>query len=268
MFKEYKAEHSENRMEHEGDVVYARKNYYKYKPGNLIFLFKGRYEWMNKYIGKGDKVLEVGCGTGISKDFLRKDAKILLTDYATHPWIDKKVDALNTPFKKNTFDVIYCSNMVHHVPFPLKFFKEMNRILKPDGYLLIQEINCSFMMRVILRAMRHEGWSFNANPYDLKKSATDEKDLWSANCAIPNLLFDDLKKFNQKVPFFEVIETHFSEFFIFPLSGGVIAKTKTIQLSLPLLEMIRRIDNLLISLSPSFFALQRRIALRKNDNSS
>ncbi len=267
IWKKYKAEHSENRMKHEGDVVHARNSYYKNKPTNLYFLFKERYGWMNKYIKKGDKVLEIGCGTGISKDFLRKDAKVLLTDFADHPWVDRKVDALNTPFKKNTFDVIYCSNMIHHVPFPFKFFKEMHRILKSEGYLLIQEINCSISMRILLRAMRHEGWSFDADPYDLIKPATDEEDLWSANCAIPNLLFDDLRTFNKKIPFFDVKETKFSEFFLFPISGGVIAKTKTINLPISVLKIINKIDNFLTYLSPSLFALQRRIVLKKNDNS-
>ena len=37
-------------------------------------------------------------------------------------------------FKDNTFDYVIASNMIHHVPYPIKFFKEMNRILKKMDY--------------------------------------------------------------------------------------------------------------------------------------
>ncbi len=263
MLKRYISKHEENKLSHEGDVVYARKFYYSKKPNNLIFLLKKRFTWMNKYINKEDKVLEVGCGSGISRDFIRKDCNLLLTDFAEHPWVEKKVDALDTKFKNNSFDAVYCSNMIHHVPFPKKFFIEMHRILKPEGFLLIQEINCSFMMKLLLILNKHEGFDFEINPYSLKKPATNEDDLWSANCAIPNLLFDNVKKFKKEIPNFEIIEQTFSEFLIFPLSGGVIAKKKTINLPNGLLKIVDLIDRMLIFISPKIFALQRRIVLKK-----
>jgi SAM-dependent methyltransferase len=262
ILKEYKPEHKDNRMMNEGDVVKARENYYRYKPNNLYFLLGKRFSWMNRYIKKGDRVLEVGCGTGVSKDFIRKDCKLLLTDFAEHPWIEKKVDALNTPFADNSFDVIFCSNMIHHVPFPKKFLMEMSRILKPKGYLLIQEINCSIMTQFILKLMRHEGWSYNADVYNMDIPSTDEKDLWSANCAIPNLLFDSVKGFQANVPFFSIRKQEFSEFFVMFLSGGVIAKSKTINFPFFFLKLIDKIDNLLISFFPDIFPFQRRIVLK------
>ena len=262
MIQKFKPEHKENRLKHEGDVVYARSQYYKDMPTNLQFLFKKRFEWMNNFIRKGDKVLEVGCGTGVSKDFIRKDCDVLFTDFAEHHWIDKKVDALNTKFSDNTFDVILCSNMIHHIPFPKRFFLEMRRILKSEGYLLIQEINCSFMMKKLLKVTRHEGWDLTADVYDLNHPANDEKDLWSANCAIPNLLFDNIKKFKKEISFFQIKEQKFSEFFIFPLSGGVVAKLKIINLPFFILKIIDKIDNFLIYLFPTIFALQRKIILK------
>lgn len=263
LFEAYRPKHYENRLGHEGDVAGARENYYKYKPSNLAFLFKKRYEWMNDYIRPGDQVLEVGCGTGISRDFIRNDANVLLTDFADNPWLDKKVDALDTKFPDDKFDVVYCSNMIHHVPFPKKFFREMHRILKPGGFLLIQDINASVAMRTILRAMRHEGWDYTADVFSTDIPCTDRNDLWSANCAISSVLFRNHKKFSEEVDYFDLKSDRYSEFIIFPLSGGVIAKAKTVNLPFYVLRMVDKIDSIFVRTLPEFFAMQRQVVLQK-----
>ena len=153
--------------------------------------------------------------------------------------------------------------MIHHVPYPMKFFKEMYRILKPSGYLIIQEINASLLMRAILRLMRHEGYSFDINVFNEKTVCTNPEDLWSANVAIPNLLFDNIKNFQRMVPYFEVQRATFSEVFTFLNSGGVIAKTFHIPLPWFLLELLNIVDQFLCFLHPHIFALQRQIVLRK-----
>jgi SAM-dependent methyltransferase len=217
---------------------------------------------MNKYIKNSDKGIEVGCGTGVSKFFI-KNKNLRLTDYSNKDWLDvKEVDALNTPFAVNSFDYVISSNMIHHVPYPNKFFREMNRILKPGGYLLIQELNNSFFMRLFLRLMRHEGYNYGVNVFK-EKVCTDKNDLWSANCAIPNLLFDDKARFKKAFGQFEVISDLPSEFIIFLNSGGVISKTFFLPLPIAILKIVRKMDNFLARSFPKVFALQRQIILRK-----
>jgi len=43
------------------------------------------------------------------------------------------------PFKENSFDLITCFGVLHHIPNISFVFKELTRILKKDGYLLIRE---------------------------------------------------------------------------------------------------------------------------------
>jgi hypothetical protein len=138
----------------------------------------------------------------------------------------------------------------------------MYRILKPGGVLLVQEINASFFMRLLLRLMRHEGYSFEPNVFDPNLVCTDPNDLWSANCAIPNLLFDDPNKFHSYVPKFRITKQSHSEFFTFINSGGVIAKTFSIPLPLPLIKVAEAVDSVLTISCPSVFALQRQIVLK------
>ncbi|MBI2145822.1 class I SAM-dependent methyltransferase [Candidatus Woesearchaeota archaeon] len=264
-WKEYLPPHAENRLKREGDVVSAREDFYKNKPTNLTFLLEKRYSWMNKHINPGDKVLEVGCGAGFSRDFIRKDAQLILSDIEKHPWVDQVVDALNTKIKSNSVDVVFCSNTIHHVAYPINFFREMERILKPGGRLLIQEMNCSLMTRLMLKILKHEGWSFHRDPYNINQPCNDKDDPWSGNNAVPNLLFDDRVSFEKNIPAFSIKYHKFSEFCIFPLSGGVTAKAKTINLPWNILKVIDTIDSFLIFAAPMVFALQRRIVLEKQE---
>jgi SAM-dependent methyltransferase len=263
--KSFRPIHSQNRMRDEGDVEKARKSYFSKHSFNLEYLLRKRYSWMNEYIKKDDHGVEMGAGTGFSKFFINNKF-LLLTDFSCHEWLDiKNVDALHTPFDDCSYDYVVTSNMIHHVPHPIKFLKEMKRILKPGGVLLIQDITASFFMRMILRLMRHEGYDFGVNVFDSLQICTDSNDLWSANCAISNLLFDNREKFEKEVPSFKILKHDYSEFFIFLNSGGVIAKTFYVPLTFPILRFLDSIDNFLVNICPHLFALQTRVVLKKTE---
>ena len=152
---------------------------------------------------------------------------------------------------------------MHHFYNPAKFLFECLRVLKTDGLILISEINTSFFMRFLLRAMRHEGYSYDVDVFDTESIVNDKNDLWSANCAVPEILLTDEKKFED---FFEGLEIQLNEpceFMIFPLSGGVISKTKVPELPNFLLKLADLMDTLLIKMLPSVFALGRRAVIKK-----
>ncbi|ATC64733.1 methyltransferase type 11 [Nibricoccus aquaticus] len=260
--KPYFPDPNANRMNHVGDVVRARENYLKYRPSNLTYLLRKRFEWMNDFIRPGESGIEVGCGTGLSKLFIVAP-DFILTDYADHPWVEVKVDALNMPYADASLDYIVSSNMIHHLATPAQFFKECQRVLKPGGRIIIQEINTSLAMRAILRAMRHEGYSFEPDVFSFDVICNDPRDLWSANCAIPRILFDDQARFEREQTAFKITHKKFTEFMLFPLSGGVIAKTKTINLPKVFLGLVNALDGLLCAIAPQHFALQRQIVLEK-----
>ena len=57
-----------------------------------------------------------------------------------HDHLDlKNVDAQDTNLTPESYDFVIAVNMLHHVPYPLKFLDEMYKILKPEGKLIIQE---------------------------------------------------------------------------------------------------------------------------------
>ena len=246
-----------------GNVRNARQIFYSGKNKNLYFLLKKRYSWMNSFIKTDHLGIEVGAGSGLSKEFINSK-NYFVTDFTDEEWLDKKmIDALNTGLDSKSFDFIIASNMIHHVPYPMLFFKEMGRILKPGGHMIIQDVNCSKMLKLLLILMNHEGYDSTINVFDERNICTDPEDLWAGNNAIPNLLFDDINKFEDKVKSFKLVTHKYSEFLTFINSGGVVSKTFYIPLAKPFLKMVFIIDSFLCKIAPSFFALQRQIVLKK-----
>ena len=52
----------------------------------------------------------------------------------------QKMDAFNMDFKDDTFDLVCLSNSLHHLRDVNGMLKEMARVLKPGGFLLINEM--------------------------------------------------------------------------------------------------------------------------------
>jgi ubiquinone/menaquinone biosynthesis C-methylase UbiE len=109
------------------------------------------------HIEKGKKVLVVGCGTGFSACFLAKKlgcsvvgvdiAQVSVkksNDRAKQENVDGRVkfqigDAHNLTFKDNTFDAVI-TEFVSMFLDKDKAFKEFARVLKPGGFLGINEL--------------------------------------------------------------------------------------------------------------------------------
>jgi SAM-dependent methyltransferase len=126
--KKLKFSIKEDKMQHIGNVTKALEDLKKNK--NLYFLIKNRFDWMNNFIELNKSGIEVGAAAGFSKIFT-KNKSILITDFCNDTHLDiKNLDAQKTNLKNESFDYIIASNMIHHIPYPIKFFYEMHRILK------------------------------------------------------------------------------------------------------------------------------------------
>ncbi len=259
----YHPSHEENRMSDEGDVDRVRERFLSRRPSNLNFLLQSRYQWMNAYLHGAESVFELGAGAGFSKVFVQ-NPNLKLTDVSHKPWIDNYVDALNLPFPDASVDCLVCSHMIHHLAFPKHFFEQAKRVLKPNGIILISDLYLSTLLKTLLYFMRHEGWAENSPVFDERISANDPSDPWSANCAIPRLLFEDAAKFETQIPGLKIDRYELTEGMIFPLSGGVIARTWTMPLPVAVLRAIQWCDNILIRLFPEVFALGMRVVIRRS----
>ena len=265
IFRKIQFSHNENRMKSIADTKIARELYYSSKSKNVRFLLNERFSWMNDFIQDEETGIEVGSGAGFSKDFI-KNKNFKLTDIGEDDHLDfKNIDAQSTGFNSESFDYVIASNMIHHIPFPIKFFKEMNRIIKKGGKLIIFESYCSLVFQLATIIMKHEGFDFTLDVWDEKNPKSDEKNAWHGNIAVPHLIFDDKAKFEKNLgKYFKIEYEKLTECFIFLNSGGVTSKTKCIPLNNFFLNLLNKIDRMLVKLFPKIFCMRRRIVLKKS----
>lgn len=178
-------------------------------------------------------------------------------------WVDRHEDALNLSYGDNSLDVVIASHMIHHLASPYRFFCHLQSKLKSGGRIIIQDINTSMLMKLALRAMRHEGWDDRADIWNSNAICNQPDDPWSANCSIPKLLFSDIKQFEKVFPGLKIIHSAQNECFMFFCSGGVIAKGPRLPLSKSLTKALSVIDKICVAALPGIFACGRSVVIEK-----
>lgn len=252
-------------MKSEGDVASARAYFIEGRNRVLYHLIKQRFSWMNQYIRPSDEtVIELGCGAGLSEFFIETD-KLVMTDVADYEWVDRYLDAMNIDVPEESVDVFICSHMIHHLSSPASFLDSLSKALKPGGRIIIQDIYTCALMKIVLRLMRHEGWSDVVDVFDRQAVCNDPADPWSANCSIPKLLFwgKDAGRFEREFPGYDLVKRSRNECLLFLTSGGVIAKTFHLPVGDRGARGIERIDRLLVRIAPSLFACGCSVVLEK-----
>lgn len=135
-------------------------------------------------------LLDVGCGSGIliqkllslnrnmklyGLDITPKMVEVAKKKFKEDLNIEITLgSAIKMPYEDNSFDYVTCASSFHHHPDPLRSVKEMVRVLKPGGKLLILDMCIEGFLRKLLfkieNIYHNEGKVFrltNKEMYDL-----------------------------------------------------------------------------------------------------
>jgi len=183
-------------------------------------------------------VVELGGGSGNFREFF---PPVIATDIVPTPHVHLAVDATRLPFADGTVDNLVMQDVLHHVRYPLQFFREAQRVLRPGGRIVMTEPYISPVSRVVFGLGHPEPVVMNAQlfapPGDPDPSAfgpAAASGAFDANQAIPTLLFfRDLPLFRQRFPALEVKLRATRSIFVYPLSGGFSGRRLIPNLLLP-----------------------------------
>ena len=103
-------------------------------------------------IQPGDRVLEVGVGTGINTSLYPRNCRVTAVDLSA-PMLEKardrvereglshvrlfEMDAAQLTFRDDAFDCVYAPYMMSVVPDPVAVAREMHRVCRPGGRLVL-----------------------------------------------------------------------------------------------------------------------------------
>jgi len=113
--------------------------------------------------GKRISILDIGCGTGKALEIMKNkfpNARIYGIDLSKKMLAKaktllgknvqlKEASADKLPFNANKFDYILCTSAFHHFPKQLNALKEMKRVLRKDGLLLLADENFFLFNKII-----------------------------------------------------------------------------------------------------------------------
>lgn len=150
------------------EIVFKDKNFARqYAKNHRKMTEKFGHEYVKKLRARDfqkGRIIDLGCGAGgtaivLARAFAGAEvvgidlSEPLLTiaeQSAQSANLDsriifEKADVQRTPFVDNLFDVVINLNMVHLVEDPIRMLNEIERILKPDGFLFIADLRRSWL---------------------------------------------------------------------------------------------------------------------------
>jgi SAM-dependent methyltransferase len=84
------------------------------------------------------KVLHVAPEHCFMKRFEKQHGEGYITADIESPLAKVKMDIHQIPFEENTFDAVLCNHVLEHVQNDIKAMSEINRVLKPGGWAIMQ----------------------------------------------------------------------------------------------------------------------------------
>jgi ubiquinone/menaquinone biosynthesis C-methylase UbiE len=117
---------------------------------------------ISSFDNHSSSILDAGCGFGrMFPSYYEKGSEFYLVDYAQH-LLDQAKKALHSdypihflqgdirslPLKDNAVDLVVSIRTLHHIDTPADFFKDVHRVLRPDGTFIFEIPNKRHILNI------------------------------------------------------------------------------------------------------------------------
>src|SRR5262245_37661064 len=166
---------------------------------------------------RSGRTIEIGGGIGNLK---RRLTDVVATDIQSAPWLDCVADAQRLPFADGCAANIVMVDVLHHLQFPVVFFREAARVLRPGGRVLMVEPAITWGSSLFYRLLHHEPVRTSADAL-VDGSPDPRRDPYASNQAIPTLLATrDRARFHRVFSALRITSVQWFSLAAYPLSGG------------------------------------------------
>jgi SAM-dependent methyltransferase len=157
---------------------------------------------------------------GGSGNLKQRLADVIATDVQFAPWLDCVADAQRLPFAATSAVNIVMVDVLHHLEFPIVFFREAARVLRPGGRVLMVEPAITWGSTLFYRIFHHEPVRTSADAL-VDGSPDPRRDPYDSNQAIPTILATrDRDRFHHLFPGLRIVRVDWFSLAAYPLSGG------------------------------------------------
>ncbi len=140
------------------------------------------HDWWNKKMyslfSRKGRILDNGCGTGILFEMFHEEKdNIVGIDISYNMLKYSKIktnklimgDSQHLPFQNECFDLIIGRSLLHHLPKPIEGVKEMARVLKRGGEIVVVDTNYS-LLSALPRYLAKKGGHFSDEHKNMRTS--------------------------------------------------------------------------------------------------
>lgn len=122
---------------------------------------------LNEAIPPNARIVEIGCGTGQMSLYLARPDRLVIGTDLTRASLRLAADAARRfgiadvhfietdlaqlGLRQGSFDVVYCSGVLHHTPDPRRSFASVARLAKPGGRIVLGLYNAFARMPLRMR---------------------------------------------------------------------------------------------------------------------
>lgn len=135
----------------------------RFYPDDFLGMYDRLAALLRERAREGDLMLDAGCGSGrvFRYELPRRPRLIVGVDLTEEPRGNPNIDAAaradlaRLPFRHSVFDLAVSSHVVEHLAAPEAVFRELARVLKPGGALLILTPNRWHYVTLAARLLPH-----------------------------------------------------------------------------------------------------------------
>lgn len=146
----YFAEDDKQEVFRKQQELYAHSTEYvrgaNYDQSSVENVFSNYLTFIESSCPKTGNLLDLGCGSGWSSYLLAKKGYMVVGadlnpnsfEAPIHPNLTlQEGNALSIPFADHSFDIVTSHQIIEHTPNPRNVLKEMMRVLKPGGIVVV-----------------------------------------------------------------------------------------------------------------------------------